>query len=165
MSIFYDRQTDSCYLLCERYYYEEELKNIKQILDQIIKFYKNRTIKVKAPTLRLSFNNYKDLNNKIEELANRNFIKIEYMSNLLNYVCILQVYFSYDTIKKRKLCPESYFDNYDFTKLVQHKIFHNKGIMAKSNSMNCPTFDHYADYTHCNTSQAFVKSRDSLDYI
>ena len=87
------------------------------------------------------------------------------MSNLVNYVCILQVYFSYDTIKKRKLCPESYFDNYDFTKLVQHKIFHNKGIIAKSNSMNCPTFDHYADYTHCNASQAFVKPRDSLDYI
>ena len=62
LSIFYDRQTDSCYLLCERYYYDDEFENIKQMLDQIIKFYNNRTIKVKAPTLKLLFNNYKGLN-------------------------------------------------------------------------------------------------------
>ena len=135
LSIFYDRQTDSCYLLCEKYYYEEELKNIKQILDQIIKFYKNRTIKVKAPTLRLSFNNYKDLNNKIEELTYRHFIKIEYMSNLLNYVCILKVYFSYDTIKKRKLHPESYFESYDFTKLIEHQKLDNDVPMVESDYM------------------------------
>ena len=87
------------------------------------------------------------------------------MSNLLNYVCILQVYFSYDTIKKRKLHPESYFESYDFTKLIQHGNFYYEDFITKSNSMNCPTFDHYVDYTHCNTFQAFVKPGDSLDYI
>ena len=62
MSIFYDRQTDSCYLLCERYYYEAELENIKQVLDQIIRFYKQRKTKIKAPALKLSFYSFKDLN-------------------------------------------------------------------------------------------------------
>ena len=62
ISIFYDKQTDSCYLLCEKYYYDDEFENIKQMLDQIIKFCNNRTIKVKAPTLKLLFNNYKGLN-------------------------------------------------------------------------------------------------------
>ena len=62
MSIFYDRQTDSCYLLCERYFYEEEFENIKQVFDQIIKFYKQRKTKIKAPALKLSFYSFKDLN-------------------------------------------------------------------------------------------------------
>ena len=64
MSIFYDKQTDSCYLLCERYFYEDEdgSENIKQVLDQIIRFYKQRKTKIKAPALKLSFYSFKDLN-------------------------------------------------------------------------------------------------------
>ena len=85
------------------------------------------------------------------------------MSNLLNYVCILQVYFSYDTIKKRKLHPESYFESYDFTKLIPHKKLDNDVPMVESDYMIYSSWD-LKNPSQSNNFQLFTKFKDSVSY-
>ena len=123
LSIFYDAQTDSCYLICKRKDYQEKHeKNIRVLLDNIIKCSTSKPERITSPTLELSYHNFSDLSNKIEELASKHLIKIMYMSNLINNVCQLKIYFSYKTMKKNnkhKKDPKKFFKEFDFERLLK----------------------------------------------
>ena len=119
MSIFYDAQTDSCYLICSRdYYLNEGRDNIQAIFDLIRDYSTNNTSRITSPTLELSYRNFNDLSEKIEELSRKYFVEIVYMSNLFNNVCQLKVYLSYDTIIKKKQDPQTYFEKFNFDRLI-----------------------------------------------
>ena len=91
MSVFYHKQTDSCYLICERYFHELYDSNIEDMVNQIENFFKirhtifNKKAIPAIPKLKLAFENPKDLFDLIEKLSRTHFVEILYMSNLLNY--------------------------------------------------------------------------------
>ena len=86
------------------------------------------------------------------------------MSNLLNYVCKVKVYFSYDTIKRRKLYPESYFTNYDFTKLVKKKKLEYENSLPETDSMSFSDLDHHINYSQHSEFQTSTNPRESVSY-
>ena len=119
MSIFYDTQTDSCYLICSRdYYLNEGRDNIQTVFNLIRDYSTNDTLRITSPTLELSYYNFKDLSDKIEELSSKYFVEIVYMSNLFNNVCQLKVYLSHETIKSKRLDPQTYLEKFDFDRLI-----------------------------------------------
>ena len=122
ISIFYDSQTDSCYLICGRdYYLNEGRENIQTVLDHIKVYSENNTLRITSPALEFSCRNFNDLSDKLEQLSRRYFVDIVYMSNLINNVCQLKVYLSYETINNRKMNPQTYFEKFDFDRLIQSR--------------------------------------------
>ena len=121
MSIFYDAQTDSCYLICNRDYYLNEGRSIQTILKKIKDYSTNNTSRITSSTLELSYRNFNDLSEKIEELSRKHFVEIVYMSNLINNVCQLKIYLSHKTIKKRKLDKHTYLEKFNFNTLIESK--------------------------------------------
>ena len=79
MSVFYHRQTDSCYLICKRSYYTYYLSNFDNIIEQIQDYAETTTDKLgptkdmnwNIPQLDLEFDNPKHLYDIIDELSRR----------------------------------------------------------------------------------------------
>ena len=116
-------------MICQRSYSDCYQSNLNNIINQIKNYAtwvkeklgdKIDTFNWNIPSLKLRFDHPKHLHDNIEELSRKHCVDIKYMSNLKDHLCVISICFSYDTIKKRKLDPLTYVQNYDFDKLIKN---------------------------------------------
>ena len=60
--------------------------------------------------------------------------------------------------------PESYFENYDFTKLVQKKKLEYENSSPETDSMSFSDLDHHINYSQHSEFQVSTNPRESVSY-
>ena len=128
MSIFFHKQTNQCYLVCERSYFRNNKRKIEQTLGRITNYCEKLVESQKQNKLfttealnspdnfiakrKFAFSSLRDLVRKLDELRNKYCIDIIYISNILgSYKCEISVCLPLKyVIKKKRYTLESTYD-------------------------------------------------------